>query len=129
MTNKEFQNILAQYPDEYIIQMDNAFGWEIPSSKHKVDPHLYINTDFGFIEIEPPEIRDLWVDPKEQLPEDGQECIICKMLNDDTQWNQNVIYHKDINSFTDWDYFNDCEEQIPIDEVEAYIAIPKFEKQ
>lgn len=78
MTNKEFQEILARYPDDYEIQLDNAFGWETPSNKNKVDPHLYVNTDFGFIEIEPPECRDLWTT---ELPKESCMCVVVRKDN------------------------------------------------
>lgn len=78
MTNKEFQDILAQYPDDYEIQLDNAFGWEVPSNKNKVDPHLYVNTDCGFIEIEPPECRDLWIT---EIPSQACMCVAIRADN------------------------------------------------
>lgn len=70
MTNKEFQEILHIYPDDFQICMDNVFGWE--SCHNMIDPHLYINTDIGQIEIEPDEYRDLWHYVKDgDYPEDG----------------------------------------------------------
>lgn len=56
MTNKEFQNILAKFPDDYIICVDKAFGWETMPMLD--DPHLYVNSDIGQIEIEVSEYRD-----------------------------------------------------------------------
>lgn len=61
MVNKEFQGILSQYPDDYEICIDNVFGWEDISIHNLVDPHLYINTDIGQIEIEPSDgYRNPW---------------------------------------------------------------------
>lgn len=48
--NKQFQEILAKYPDDYIICIDRAFGWD--KLPELVNPHLYVNTDIGQIEIE-----------------------------------------------------------------------------
>ena len=49
--------MLKQYPDDYIVCIDNVFGWE---TVHRMeDPHLYVNTDIGQIEIEPEEYREL----------------------------------------------------------------------
>lgn len=70
MTNKEFRDILAQYPDDYTIQLDKSYGWETPSNKNLCDPHLYINTDFGFIEIEPDEYHEPWVKCTLKMPEE-----------------------------------------------------------
>lgn len=133
MTNKEFQNILAQYPDDYTIQMDNAFGWETPSNKHMVDPHLYINTDFGFIEIEPPTIRDIWVKPEEGLPKDLAECIFIKKYDIEdgvtAMVNEMGTYHADSKTFRYWDFYNDEEVKVPADEIAAYMVIPKYDEE
>lgn len=127
MTNKEFQEILAKYPDDYVIQMDNSFGWEVPSSKHIVDPHLYVNTDFGFIEIEPSEIRDIWVNPENEFPEDGQEVIVLADIGM-MQVAEIVVYNKDKNIFVgEWDYYDDCETTYKPEDVIAWMIIPKFE--
>lgn len=131
MTNKEFQEILAKYPDDYTIQLDNAFGWETPSNKNKVDPHLYVNTDCGFIEIEPPEIRDIWINPEDESPKDGQSCLILEkdfLGYGGRQPVGLVTYDSEKKGFTDWDYYNDTEYVIPIDEVAAWMPIPRYER-
>lgn len=49
IVNKTLQDILHKYPDEYIICVDRAFGWD--TLPELVNPRLYINTDIGQIEI------------------------------------------------------------------------------
>lgn len=49
MTNKEFQEILSMWSDEYVICVDNALPWEtVPDLD---DPTIYVNTDIGQIEV------------------------------------------------------------------------------
>lgn len=57
VSNKNLQEILKAYVDEYIICVDKAFDWD--KSKELVDPHLFIDTDNGQIEILGDEIKDL----------------------------------------------------------------------
>ena len=59
MTNKEFQEILKLYPDDYVICLDTGFGWNQPKSSDKVDPHLCVLSDFGEITIEPEEYPEM----------------------------------------------------------------------
>lgn len=120
MTNKEFQNILAQYPDDYTIQMDNAFGWEVPSSKTKVDPHMYVNSDFGFVEIEPPEYRNLWT---RELPKTDCECLVLRYKDVP----EIAYYEKDTQQFTTWDAYNDEQIRYNYDELIAWFIIPKID--
>lgn len=131
MTNKEFRDILARYPDDYTIQLDNAFGWETPSNKNKVDPHLYVNTDFGFIEIEPPEVRDIWVTPEEGLPTDFTPCLFLrKFYIEDNVWDYTTELgsYEPKRGFRVWDYYNDCEELIKPKDVAAWMPIPRFDR-
>lgn len=51
MTNKQLQEALAQFPDDYNVCIDTTFSWETPDSKNKVIPHLFVNSDAGEIEI------------------------------------------------------------------------------
>lgn len=49
MTNKEFQEILSRWSDEYVVCVDNALPWEtVPDLD---DPTIYVNTDIGQIEV------------------------------------------------------------------------------
>lgn len=59
MTNKQFQEYLAQFPDDYQVSVDTTFPWCIPASENKKDPYLYVNTDFGIIEIETKELPEM----------------------------------------------------------------------
>lgn len=94
MDNKEFQDILAQYPNEYIICMDNVFGWE--REHNLIDPHLYINTDIGQIEIEPDEFRSPWKFIKDgKYPEDG-ELIVASYISEFTNKRMyETVYYPD----------------------------------
>lgn len=49
MVNKDFQDILSKWPDNYIVTIDKALPWEsIPDLE---DPTIYVNTDIGQVEI------------------------------------------------------------------------------
>lgn len=51
LTNKELQETLKHYGDNYSVCVDKAFGWDkFPELE---DPHLFINTDIEQIEICP----------------------------------------------------------------------------
>lgn len=75
VTNKDFQEFLSQYPDEYIIAIDNVFGWEC--IHNMVNPYLFIDTDIGQIEIEPEDgYRSPWHYVKDgDNPKDGMRIV------------------------------------------------------
>ena len=126
MTNKEFQNILASYPDDYIICMDNVFGWE--TTHNMIDPHLYVNTDIRQIEIEPDKYRTPWKNPKKELPENGEECIV---LIDDTIYVAIYWNYDDNPIFKAYSYFTRYNTLVSlcVDEITAWMQIPDYEPE
>lgn len=67
MTNKEFQEILKRWPDDYDICIDTTFPWNTPKSENKKLPELYVNMDFGTIEIEPLTYLDMDAETVEKV--------------------------------------------------------------
>lgn len=72
MTNKQFQEALKKYADNYEISISNAIGWDYFPSL--TDPMLFVNSDTGDIEISPEVIQNPWR-PTTVVPKNGQYIV------------------------------------------------------